>query len=100
MTFEQFMAFIQANPIYLVLAFVGLIAGWLSGLLLGGGGLIRNLLVGLLGAYVGGLIVHTNPQLIPKIPIVEKIPLGNQIMVATIGAIIVTMVARLLAGRR
>ena len=34
---------------WIVMAINGLIADWLAGLLLGGGGLIRNLLVGIIG---------------------------------------------------
>lgn len=95
------MTLAQLEPyhIYIILGIVGLIAGWLSGLLLGGGGLIRNLIVGVLGAFVGGMLVHTGWLKLPVIPVVEKIPYGNQIMVATVGALIVTMIARLLAGR-
>ena len=43
---------------YIVLAIVGLVAGWLCGLLLGGGGLIRNLIVGVIGAFVGGYLFY------------------------------------------
>ena len=42
---------------YIVLAIIGLIAGWLSGLLLGGGGLIRDLIVGVIGAFVGTFLL-------------------------------------------
>jgi uncharacterized membrane protein YeaQ/YmgE (transglycosylase-associated protein family) len=77
---------------YVTLAVVGLIAGWLSGLLLGGGGLIRNLIVGVIGAYVGGFLV----QLLNL-----RIGLGSawldQIAIATIGAIVVTILARIIA---
>ena len=79
---------------YLVLGLIGLIAGWLSGLLLGGGGLLRNLVVGLLGALVGGYLVRAG--LLP-LPFDVPFPYGKEIIVATIGAIIVTVVVRLLA---
>jgi uncharacterized membrane protein YeaQ/YmgE (transglycosylase-associated protein family) len=100
MTLDQVMTMAAANQLYIILGFIGLIAGWLSGLLLGGGGLIRNLVVGLLGALVGGLLVQFKILQLPKIPVVDQIPYGNQIVVATIGAILVTVIARLLAGRR
>jgi uncharacterized membrane protein YeaQ/YmgE (transglycosylase-associated protein family) len=70
---------------------IGLVAGWLAGMLLGGGGLVRNLIVGVLGAMVGGHIVKA-----------LKIPLGlpnttlNEIAAATIGAIAVVILAKLL----
>jgi uncharacterized membrane protein YeaQ/YmgE (transglycosylase-associated protein family) len=77
---------------YVVLALVGLVAGWLSGLLLGGGGLIRNLIVGVIGAYVGGFLVQ-------KLNL--RIGLGSpwldQIAIATMGAIVVTILARIIA---
>jgi uncharacterized membrane protein YeaQ/YmgE (transglycosylase-associated protein family) len=88
---------LEPYKLYIILAFVGLIAGWLSGVLLGGGGLLRNLVVGLLGAIVGGVLV--NLKLLP-IPFNVPFPLGNEILIATIGAIIVTIVARVIAGSR
>lgn len=70
---------------------IGLIAGWLASLVLGGGGLVRNLIVGVIGAFVGGwLLSLANVSL----------PVGNallsQIITATIGAIVVILVARLI----
>jgi uncharacterized membrane protein YeaQ/YmgE (transglycosylase-associated protein family) len=95
---------LEPYKLYVILCFVGLIAGWLSGLLLGGGGLLRNLVVGILGAIVGGLLV--NMKLLPGfdvatyLPAVKGVPLINEIAVATLGAIIVTIVARVIAGSR
>jgi uncharacterized membrane protein YeaQ/YmgE (transglycosylase-associated protein family) len=94
------LAQIEPYKLYIILGFIGLIAGWLSGLLLGGGGLLRNLIVGVLGAFVGGLLVEMKLLPIPKLPVVDQIPFGNQIVVATIGAIIVTILVRVLAGSR
>lgn len=70
---------------------IGLIAGWLASLVLGGGGLVRNLIVGVIGAFVGGwLLSLANISL----------PIGNallsQIITATIGAIVVILIARLI----
>jgi uncharacterized membrane protein YeaQ/YmgE (transglycosylase-associated protein family) len=77
---------------YVILAVVGLIAGWLSGLLLGGGGLIRNLIVGVIGAYVGGILVQ-----MLNLRIGLGSPWLDQIAIATIGAIVVTILARIIA---
>lgn len=89
---------LEPYKLYLILAFIGLIAGWLSGLLLGGGGLIRNLVVGVLGAIVGGVLVNLNLLPVPEIPL--PVPFIREIAVATIGAIIVTVLVRVLSGRR
>ena len=51
------MADLQPYMPYIVMAVNGLIAGWLAGLLLGGGGLIRNIIVGIIGAFVGGYLL-------------------------------------------
>ena len=70
---------------------IGLVAGWIASLILGGGGLLRNLIVGVIGAFVGGwLLSLANISL----------PVGNallaQILQATIGAIVVIVVARII----
>ncbi|KKB08504.1 membrane protein [Devosia geojensis] len=72
---------------------IGLVAGWIAGLLLGGGGLIRNLIVGVIGAFVGGWLLSV---------LGVSLPIGNallsQIVTATIGAIVVLALARIIAG--
>lgn len=72
---------------------IGLVAGWIAGLLLGGGGLIRNIIVGVIGAFVGGWLMSV---------LGVSLPIGNallsQIVTATIGAIVVLALARIIAG--
>jgi uncharacterized membrane protein YeaQ/YmgE (transglycosylase-associated protein family) len=79
----------RAIIIFLV---IGLIAGWLASLILGGGGLLTYLVSGVLGAFVGGYLFSA---------LKIKLPFGNvwvsQIITATVGAIIVLLVARLIA---
>lgn len=70
-------------------------------LLLGGGGLIRMILVGILGAFVGGALVRYDLLTLPAAltNVTNAIPHGTQILVSTIGALIVTVIARFLGGR-
>jgi uncharacterized membrane protein YeaQ/YmgE (transglycosylase-associated protein family) len=71
---------------------IGLIAGWLASLIVGGGGgIIGYLIAGLIGSVVGGFLAQ---QL--KI----KLNLGNafleQLIVSVVGAIIVLIIARII----
>jgi len=79
---------------YVIMAINGLIAGWLAGQLLGGGGLIRNLIVGLIGAFIGGALIQMG---LLKLPFTTGLAMGDQIIVFTIGAIIVVLIARIIA---
>lgn len=74
------------------MAINGLIAGWLAGQLLGGGGLIRNLIVGIIGAILGGAMVQAGLLNLPF----DFGPWGNQIAVSTIGAVLVIIIARII----
>lgn len=92
------MTWINENWALVVMIINGLIAGWLAGLLLGGGGLIRNLIVGLIGAVVGGYLVSSGLLKLPY-DFDALVPYGNQIVVSTIGAMLVVLIARFLGGR-
>jgi uncharacterized membrane protein YeaQ/YmgE (transglycosylase-associated protein family) len=85
----------------IVMVVNGLIAGWLAGLLFGGGGLIRNILVGIIGAFLGGALVRSELLQLPAAVtnVSDAIPYGTQILISTIGAAIVIVVARFLGGR-
>ena len=71
----------------LVWVLVGLAAGWVASRIVGGTGLIRYLVAGLLGSIVSYFGI--------------SIPIDNfwirEFIVATVGAIIVILVARLVA---
>ena len=43
---------------FLVWGAIGLLAGWLASFVVGGGGLIRYLVSGLIGSFVGGLVLQ------------------------------------------
>ena len=76
----------------IIMAVNGLIAGWLASILLGGGGLIRNIVVGIIGAFIGGYLVNQGLLNLPF----DLGTWGNQIAVSTIGALIVILIARIL----
>jgi uncharacterized membrane protein YeaQ/YmgE (transglycosylase-associated protein family) len=79
---------------WIVMVVNGLIAGWLAGLLLGGGGLFRNIFVGIIGSFIGGSLVQAG---VLKLPILTDWPWAHQILVSTIGAILIVILARLIA---
>jgi uncharacterized membrane protein YeaQ/YmgE (transglycosylase-associated protein family) len=77
----------------LVFVVVGVIAGFIASLLLGGdGGLLRYLITGIIGAFVGGYLFDA-----------LKIDLGignkflSEIVTASVGAVIVVLLARFIA---
>ncbi|WP_428642916.1 GlsB/YeaQ/YmgE family stress response membrane protein [Roseibium sp.] len=76
----------------LIWVVIGILAGWLASVVVGGGGLIRYLITGLIGAFVGGFLFNVTGI---------NINLGNayvnQIVVAAIGAVVVVLLARLIA---
>ena len=71
---------------------VGIVAGWLASLVVGGGGLLRYLITGILGAFVGGWLFNAAGW---------KLNLGSeivdQIVISAIGAIVLVLLARLIA---
>lgn len=72
---------------------IGLVAGWLASWIVGGGGLLTYLVSGVLGAFVGGYLFSAL-----KINLPFRNIWVSQIVTATVGAIIVVIVARLIAG--
>jgi uncharacterized membrane protein YeaQ/YmgE (transglycosylase-associated protein family) len=74
----------------LVLLIIGAIAGWLAGLIVRGGGfgLIGDMLVGVVGAFVAGAIL-------PRIGVSFGGGVLGAILGATIGAVILLLIVRL-----
>lgn len=76
----------------LIFLLTGLVAGWIASLILGGHGLIRHLVTGVIGALVGGYVL--------KLANIT-LPIGNawvnDLATAVIGAIIVIVIARVIA---
>jgi len=80
---------VDAQSIVIILV-VGLVAGWLASFVVGGYGVVRYLVTGVLGAIVG---TYLFAALNIRMPIGD--PLVAQIVVAAIGAIVLVLVARL-----
>lgn len=74
---------------------IGLVAGWLAGQIMKGSGygLIGDLVLGLVGAVVGGWLVGL------VAPAAEPTGFLGSIIVATIGAIVLILIARAIRGR-
>lgn len=71
---------------------IGLVAGWIASLIVGGGGIVRYIVSGMIGSIVGGFLLSA---------LGIAIPIDNewirQILVSTVGAIIVIAIARVVA---
>jgi uncharacterized membrane protein YeaQ/YmgE (transglycosylase-associated protein family) len=77
----------------LIFAFIGLVAGFIAYVLLGGGGgVLRFLITGLVGAFVGGYLFDAL-----NIDLGIRNKLVSQIVTASVGAIIVVILARIIA---
>ena len=77
----------------LVILFVGLIAGWLAGQIVRGAGfgVLGDIVVGFIGAFIGN-------WLLPRLGIQLGVGLIAAIFDATIGAILLLLVVRLVRG--
>jgi uncharacterized membrane protein YeaQ/YmgE (transglycosylase-associated protein family) len=71
---------------------IGLTAGYLASVIIGGSGLIRYLVSGVAGAFVGPLLLSAL-----KLDLGIRNTLVSQIVTATIGAILVVVVAKLIS---
>jgi uncharacterized membrane protein YeaQ/YmgE (transglycosylase-associated protein family) len=76
-----------------IFAIIGILAGFLASVLIGGGGgILRYLITGVIGAFVGGYLFEA-----------LKIDLGignkflSEVITATVGAIIVVILARIIS---
>ncbi|AYG59073.1 GlsB/YeaQ/YmgE family stress response membrane protein [Rhizobium jaguaris] len=77
---------------WIVFLLIGLVAGFLASLVVGGGGLISCLLSGVIGAFVGGFLFNSF-----GISLGIQNALVVEIIHATVGAIIVVLLARAIA---
>jgi uncharacterized membrane protein YeaQ/YmgE (transglycosylase-associated protein family) len=70
---------------------IGVVAGWLASKIVGGDGLVRYLITGVIGAFVGGYLFQAL-----GINLGIGSPLVSQIVTSTAGAIVVVLLARLI----
>ncbi|HEX2590005.1 MAG TPA: GlsB/YeaQ/YmgE family stress response membrane protein [Rhizomicrobium sp.] len=77
--------------ILLIWLLVGAVAGWLASVIVRGGGLglIGDIVVGILGAFLGG-------WLLPRLGVAVMPGIVGVIIVATIGAIVLLLIIRLI----
>lgn len=76
----------------LIIAIVmGLVAGWLASWIVGGYGIVQYLISGVLGSFVGSFVLNK-----AGINLGIQNEYGRDIATATIGAVIVMIVARVL----
>jgi uncharacterized membrane protein YeaQ/YmgE (transglycosylase-associated protein family) len=82
-----------SNESLLVIIFVGIVAGWLAGRVMEGGGfgLIGDLIVGLIGAFIGD-------WLLPQLGVHFGTGIVALIINAFIGAVILLLILRLVGG--
>lgn len=80
------------NRAILMFIGIGLLAGFLASLIVGGGGLFTYLISGLIGSFVGGYLFAAL-----RIDLGIRNDLVRQIVTSTVGAIIVVIIARLIA---
>ena len=84
-----------SNESLLVIVFVGIVAGYLAGKIVDGGGfgLIGDLIVGVVGAFIGD-------WLLPRLSIHLGVGVVSLIINATIGAILLLVIIRAVSGSR
>jgi uncharacterized membrane protein YeaQ/YmgE (transglycosylase-associated protein family) len=82
-----------SNESIVTILVVGIVAGWLAGQVVRGGGfgLIGDLIVGVIGAFIGD-------WLLPRLHIAFGVGMVAQIVDAAIGAIILLLILRLVSG--
>jgi uncharacterized membrane protein YeaQ/YmgE (transglycosylase-associated protein family) len=79
-----------------VILLVGLIAGWLAGQIVRGGGfgIVGDIAIGIVGAFIGG-------WLLPQLGVHLGVGIVAAIIDATIGAVVLLLIIRLIGqGRR
>jgi uncharacterized membrane protein YeaQ/YmgE (transglycosylase-associated protein family) len=83
----------MSNESLLVILLVGVVAGWLAGKIVRGTGfgIVGDLFVGIVGAFIGN-------WLLPRLGVHLGTGVVSAIVNATVGAILLLLVVRLLGG--
>lgn len=77
---------------------LGLIAGWLAGMVMKGGGgygILGDIVLGIIGAFIGGWLT----SLLTGVDMVSGLNITS-LIVAVIGAVILVAIYRAITGRR
>jgi uncharacterized membrane protein YeaQ/YmgE (transglycosylase-associated protein family) len=81
-----------SNESLVAIVFVGIVAGWLADLVMRGGfGLIGDLILGLVGAFIGD-------WLLPRLHIHLGVGIVASIVNAFVGAVLLLLILRLING--
>ena len=81
-----------SNESLVAIVFVGIVAGWLADLVMRGGfGLIGDLILGLVGAFIGD-------WLLPRLNIHLGVGIVASIVNAFVGAVLLLLILRLIKG--
>jgi uncharacterized membrane protein YeaQ/YmgE (transglycosylase-associated protein family) len=82
-----------SNESLLIIILVGIVAGWLAGKIVDGGGfgVIGDLIVGVIGAFIGD-------WLLPQLHIHLGVGIVSLIINATLGAIVLLVILRVVFG--
>ena len=70
---------------------IGVVAGWLASWLVGGSGLLQYIVTGLAGSLIGGILLESL-----GVDLGIRNRMANRIVTATIGAVVVVLLARLI----
>ena len=83
----------MSNESLLVILFVGVVAGWLAGHIVQGTGfgLVGDMIIGIIGAFIG-------ERMVPQLGIHLGTGIVGAIINATIGAIPLLLIVRLIRG--
>ncbi len=82
------------NPLLYTLL-IGALAGWLAGFIVSGGGfgIIGNIVIGILGAFIGTWLLGVLGVSFGK-------TMGGQILTGAVGAVFLLFIVGLISGRR